>query len=355
MKFKLFIILSIIILVEACKHQADIGNIPIKMETNSPLTEFIANEQIIHLETIDKALIGEVGKLYLDSLYIYVLDKIGQEVLIFNKSGKFNSKISAHGRGVAEYIDLSDFAVNNDLVYILSRPNKSILVYNISGEYVQEIKINDWYNGISVRDNYIILYSCKSNQYLYDIVIIDYNGNILNNFMPFSSDNSFDCILDPFNYIGDDNYLLCFPYDRRVAFLGKDSMCEYICRFDFETQVKLSDNEIDDLCYEDIRNKVLYKNSLIGIDNITQVDNDIFYMVVTAFYDEKGIRKALCKVDIKTFESKFFLLGEEIDEKFPTFFDPIFLDANNICTLISPHLTGALDSNPCIGIYDIVK
>ena len=73
----------------------DIGNIPIKMETNSPLTEFIANEQIIHLETIDKALIGEVGKLYLDSLYIYVLDKIGQEVLIFNKSGKFNSKISA--------------------------------------------------------------------------------------------------------------------------------------------------------------------------------------------------------------------------------------------------------------------
>ena len=339
----------------ACKHQPVLNNIPITMKTNSSLVEFIANEQIIHLETTDEALIGEVGKLYLDSLYIFLLDNIRQEVLIFNRDGKFNSKISAHGRGVAEYIDLSDFAVNNNLIYILSRPDRAILVYDINGEYVREIEINDWYNGISVRDSYIILYSSRSNQYLYDIAIIDYNGNIVNSFMPFSSDNSFAFLLDPFNYIGDDNYLLCFPYDRRVAFLRKDSICEYICRFDFETQVKLSDNEIDGMYYEDIRNRLLYKNSLIGIDNITQVDNDIFYMVVTAFYDERGIRKALCKVDIKTYESKFFLLGEEIDEKFPTFFDPIFLDTNSIYTLISPHLTGELDCNPCIGIYDIVR
>ncbi len=359
MKHRIIYLVLIAIILYSCTGEAtnSLSTVHIKMESNAPLEEFIANEKIIPLETNGECLIGTIKKMVADSSHIYISDNSYKEIFIFKKDGKYISKISLSGRGPKEYIEISDFSIHNNLIYILARANRAIKVYKIDGSYSHEITLTDWYDRFAISEDYILLYSAKSNDQLFDIIKINHSGEVIDKFMPFKQNGSYGITFNPFNHIKGGEYLIAFPFDRRVAILNKDG-CEYKYKFDFKTAVTFSDYEIDNLSLEDISNRSRFQESLTyGIEQITKTNDDSFYIVVSAFYEEKGIRDALCKVNLKNKEVQFYLIGDEINATFPYFHNPIMIDNGKLYTTIHPFFIDQsnTDCNPYIGIYDIVK
>lgn len=342
----------------SCTSTTDdsIESISIDVTTNSSLTDFIANEHTIQLETNDDCLISNINKLCIDPEYLYIMDNTNQKIFIFDYNGEFISKIDSHGNGPGEYIDLTDISVCNKHVYVLSRANKSIYVYSNDGTYKKKIDLNDWYHRLNVTNDYIMLYSCKSNQQFYDIVTIDHKGNVVRKDFPFAKNESFVFNINPFNTFSNEEYLLSFPYERRVALLNSIG-CDYKYKFNFNTEVNFTDKEMDELGYEEIRNRSLYKEALKQIDCITKIDDETFLMIVTIFLKERGLRKVLVKTDISKQFSKIFVLGDVNDKDFPLFYDPICINGDKIYCITSntDNSKNSEELNPCIGIYLINK
>lgn len=354
MKNILYIIIASICISCTSAIESNIEAVSIDLRNNSNLTEFISKEETVQLETNNDCLISDVNKLCVDSEYFYIVDKINRKIFIFDNNGKFISQIDSYGNGPNKYIDLTDVSVNNKTIYVLSRPNKSIYVYSNDGTFKKKVNLNDWYQRLNVTNDYIMLYSCKSNQQLYDIITIDHKGNVIRKNIPFAKDESFVFNIVPFNAISDKEYLLCFPYERRVALFNK-SGCEYKYKFDFKTEVNFTDKEMEELRYEDIRNISLYKESLKQIDCITKLDEKSFLMIATLFLKEKGLRKMLVKTDLSKQLSKIHILGDKIDKEFPLFDNPILINGDKIyCVTTNFNQSDNFEEqNPSIGIYHI--
>lgn len=341
----------------SCSSKVDksVKTITIEIEDNSNLKDFVTDERIIRLETNDDCLISEIDKICINSEFIFIKDKKSKKVFIFNDKGLFISKIDSHGNGPDEYIELSDIAVNDEFVYVLSKPNKSIYIYTYDGKYKRKINLDDWYHRLNVTKNYIMLYSCKSNRQFFDIITIDHNGKTINKSLPFAKDNSFVFDINPFNEISDEEYLLCFPYERRVV-LFSNKHCEYKYKFDFNTKVSFTEEDIEELGYEKIRNQSLHKESLKQIDSITKIGDNGFLMIATLFIEGKGLRKVLCKSDFDNSNSITYTIGDEINEAYPSFNNPLLIKRNNIYCIINPDISSEEDvqeSNPSIGVYSI--
>lgn len=327
------------------------------MNSNTNLRDFIEDGVQVQLETNENSIVGDIDKICIDSNYIYIADKKNFKVLVFEKSGKYKSQIYAHGKGHNEYMKLSDMDIKEGLVYILSVVNKCIYIYNIEGDFQSKIKLNDWYHNFCLWDDSIILYSSKSNRQYFNIVIMDYNGKVIGKYLPFNKDNSYSFHYNPFNRVSDRKLLLTFPYDRRVALLD-DKGCEYKYKFDFETLINFTDYEIDNLLYEDLRTKTLYKNSFKGIDAITQLSEKEFLLIVTAYYENQGLRKALCRVNFEDNTYSFYKLGDKKDNRFPNFDNPVLLQSDSIYTVVpSGSGTNIIPeyNNPTIWIYPCIK
>jgi hypothetical protein len=75
---------------------------------------------------------------------LYVLDgQLKQEILIFNKQGKYLRKINKTGRGPGEYINISDFDINpkSSNVEIL-QANGILYTYDLNGNFINTTQIN---------------------------------------------------------------------------------------------------------------------------------------------------------------------------------------------------------------------
>lgn len=364
---RIFVFLLVFLSFSSCKQEKKLlDSLTVPMVTNASVDDFIKDVSMVHLETTDECLLGEIKKVLVDDNNFYLVDKLGHSVYIFNKSGGYISKISRYGEGPNEYIELTDFDVRKGLVYVLSNPTKQILVYNSQGDCLNVIKLHDWFHHLAVEDNYILLHSGKSNEQYYNIISIDYKGDVLSKHLPFNKNNNFRYRESPFNVKKDGGYWLTFPYDGRIV-SWSENVCSYQYKLDFETKVKLTDEELDGLLYDEIRKKVQYKNAFKRINAVTSLDEKNLYMIVTAYYDGEGERQALCKVNVENGSSKFYKLGEKLENKYPYLSNLLMINDKCIYSCISPFQKNSIDeymgnnqrykedeeANPIICVYTI--
>ena len=93
----------------------------------------------------------------------------------------------------------------------------------------------------------------------------------------------------------------------------------------------------------------------------------ILMMVLSAFLDGKGLRDALCKVDLKNGTYQLYLLGEKIEEKCPYLSGVISVCGNKCYAYKTPYSMHRMheslgtpipeglaeDDNPVIEIYTL--
>jgi len=154
-------------------------------------SDIIKNIELIPLENIKKALIGDNPnvKVANNKLYIY---ESGRGVLnIFSFDGKFIKQFSKKGQGPEEYFRGEDFLIDeNDNIEVLSLLNKKIFVYKSNGRLQKTININiPAYSFAKDKEGSYWLskgaYNFDgSNDVNYKIYNVDTSGKLIKRFLP---------------------------------------------------------------------------------------------------------------------------------------------------------------------------
>lgn len=140
------IIVLIGIFISCSKYEGNYKNDAVKIEiqNNDPnefnYTQIIDSVEITQLETNENSIIGGILKIVFKHQKVFILDR-NHNLLIFEESGKFFSKLNKRGKGPGEYIELRDFFITED-GNILILTWKKILTYNIHLECIDEFIFN---------------------------------------------------------------------------------------------------------------------------------------------------------------------------------------------------------------------
>lgn len=142
----------------------------------------IAAVEYIVLETHDKGLVtGALNTIVTDSLII-TYSGLTDDILFFQRNGKFSHSFNRKGNSGMEYAIISDLRINDALkeVYINDNLLKKIQVYSYEGNYKRTIKFNNKAYRMGSIFNY-------DNEYLFveDWYNVDYEGNPPTNPQPY--------------------------------------------------------------------------------------------------------------------------------------------------------------------------
>ena len=115
-----------------------------------------SNYSYIRLEVTDESLLGDVAKVVCDDERIYVLSMLDPTLFIFDRTGKFQSKLSK-GQGPGEVIFVSDIVLYQDTLFVLDN-YRSIKAYDRNGHYLGE--------KMRLKDPYFSMYFTPEGLYL---------------------------------------------------------------------------------------------------------------------------------------------------------------------------------------------
>ena len=124
------LILAICCLLISCSSK-DESNSEIKfidLDKMENISDHIENIYFVALESKDKAVIGEIAEIRFYNNLLYIKNNRGNELFVFDKSGKHVYTFDHYGQGPNEYLSLRNYYVDE----------KGILVYdNIGGKLLQ--------------------------------------------------------------------------------------------------------------------------------------------------------------------------------------------------------------------------
>ena len=95
-------------------------------------------------ETTDKSIIGAVSKVIKTNDRVYVLDnQKSKALLVFNRSGKFLYTVGNVGKGPGEFVEPTDFEINEKegQVYIYDQFQSVVNKYDLGGRYLGNFKL----------------------------------------------------------------------------------------------------------------------------------------------------------------------------------------------------------------------
>ena len=147
MKRTVFYIILIAILF-ACQHENEtdypVLSVDITKMNVPSVFDIFGKIEIIPLETTDNSLIGGENLYKIDfyNNHYYILDGRTKSFLCFDEHGKFVRKIGSEGQGPQEYIFVTNFIINNNVVELLS-PWTYLYTYELSGKFVSKVKLPD--------------------------------------------------------------------------------------------------------------------------------------------------------------------------------------------------------------------
>ena len=354
------------ILMSCATEHSDVRNYEISLKSNSPLEEFVESVRAIHLETNPDCLISEIDRIISDEEHLYVLDRRQAVIYVFDKDGRYVSKVERKGRSGNEYVTIADIEVFDGDIYVLDDVSQKMVRYDIYGTALQIIRLNDWYNHFAVEESRILLYSERSNRQMYDIVVIDHDGEVISQYLPFERDEGFAFRISPFHRNTDGRYFLTFPYDGRIFSLSEDE-----CRCEMSVTAPgyefPSPKELEKLSYEEIRDNTLTEPALRRITHVSS-RSGLLFMMITAFHDGAGLRDSMILLDLESGECKSYLTDEERSDAYPYFTNIVSVADNKLYSSVDRLLMEQIDniigkeaddtdcdmlSNPVIFIYDL--
>jgi hypothetical protein len=176
--FTFFLLLLLIFGCETeSEHKGEVIKInPREAEEFVNLSEIADSIKLIKLQTEGDDVIGMARRIIIKKKYIYVQDVIQKVVFVFDKDGKYVSKLNKQGRGPGEYLSLGFISVDDNEEYIefVDSSLRKILKYtNITFEFLESTPFPDLnFNSMRKQDGF---YYCATQQY--DNVINDVKTN----------------------------------------------------------------------------------------------------------------------------------------------------------------------------------
>lgn len=164
----------------------------------------------IELETLEDNVIGEIGKVQIDSV-IAIFDRMTQAIHLYSKQGKLLSIISSVGNGPGEYVRINDFSLNvgSGKITVLDGTQNKIITYSLDGNFIEEKKIK-LSPGISrfneLSDGFVYDQQIRRNtsEDCFNLIVTHADGEVLHKWLPYNKFS--DMILSPRNsffYVND--------------------------------------------------------------------------------------------------------------------------------------------------------
>lgn len=146
-KISLFVLGCILFFACDSSHdiQSQVKTFVVSLENASKTDFYTMFDSIsyIPLQTVADNEIGRIGRILHEQKKFFLLDDLTHCIYIFHADGQYDCKIDAVGNGVGEYVQITDFAIDQFLhqIKILDGMQSKIVTYNMDGSFVKETKL----------------------------------------------------------------------------------------------------------------------------------------------------------------------------------------------------------------------
>lgn len=164
---KIIFVFLLLFLFSCCSRPgADVRRISADINHLKEISIFdlFSRVKILPLETTDSSLIAHIDRIELGTERLYILDRKQHQIFIFDRKGKFLTKINRKGRGPGEYSLIYDLKLNpytGDLEVL--DPMGKLLLFSAQGDYQGEVRLPDelhsYHEFIPLNKDTIIFYS----------------------------------------------------------------------------------------------------------------------------------------------------------------------------------------------------
>ena len=207
----------------------DLSNEPVFIKPDSLLGEKV----IIPLETTDESIIGEINKLEIVHDTLYILDDDQDMIFLFDKTGKYITRIADIGRGPEEYLRIDDFHIDGDIIYVVAGGNQKVFCYDLQGKFLSSFSTEFSANRIATDSNYIYVYYNFSHHENYNVATYNKKNYTLHKqykYYPSQQHNScyWRCAWTSCN----NKVYASFPYEYNIYQLFPDT-CKIIATYDY--------------------------------------------------------------------------------------------------------------------------
>lgn len=276
----------------------DIVSIPITdMETDyGKLSDFAEEVKMILLEFTDDCILGEIEKIVLSDSCIFIMEGDNQKgIYVFDHTGKYLYRIGSRGQGPEEFVDLSDFSLNEEqrLIYLYDLARTKVLVFSFEGDFIKDIQMNYYADNFEYQNGLFYLYreNVVYGDPLYSLVIKDDKGKTVNKYYSVIEKLSYthDCIFRKL-----DNEIL-FVEDMRDSIFtitGDELTPRYIVDYKDKSMSKVDRESILKRTRMSLT-VLLESKKMAGIKDIFEINEKVFinniHIVIPKFtvYDKK--------------------------------------------------------------------
>ena len=166
--------LILFLMITACLSCSQNTSTPIRSETitlnlsksdlpePSMFSEHLKSIRVIPLESNPEAYINRISQINVVDDKIFILDSDRTRgIFVFNMEGKFLYKFGSKGKGPGEFIIVNafSFSPNKSKIYIADYEQKKIIEYSLNGNFLQEIFIDNWFNGFQFLSDSVLILS----------------------------------------------------------------------------------------------------------------------------------------------------------------------------------------------------
>ena len=150
---KWIFLLGWIVCCWACSHENtaeyQVFQVNPESESKESFDHFYRLKEVIPLETTDSSVMGDIMKVISAKGRIFVAPWNGKSIFIFDRSGKYLSRIDKEGRGPGEYLKISDFMVTEEPeeIVVYAREGK-LNFYDWDGNFLRDSKQDAFVGGI---------------------------------------------------------------------------------------------------------------------------------------------------------------------------------------------------------------
>lgn len=183
---------SVLLLLGACHRSVTIPqnlhSVKVEVDNVSDgicLSDFFRTS-LVKLPHVDTVLVGEIARVHNSGNNIYLSDV--SSVFKFSQDGQLIGKISKQGEAPDEYLNVSDFQIdNNGYVWVLCRSARALYLYSWDGCLKKHFSVDLWVENFRLMGDKLYLYTGNeiSNDNACQLHVLDtHSGNLLRDFKP---------------------------------------------------------------------------------------------------------------------------------------------------------------------------
>lgn len=153
---------------------------------NINLSSFCESINYIKLETNQNCFIAKIDKISKFKNHFYILDQTGKKLVAFDNTGKYLFNIGSIGKGPGQYINLTDFVIDEkrEQIELYDIVQKKNIRYSYDGKFIDEKIMPFQFLFYEKDDDNYILQTRKIENIIdnkplhYDVLILNRNNSL---------------------------------------------------------------------------------------------------------------------------------------------------------------------------------